>query len=156
MPEIPQQVSAKLEVAQQNQAKHYNKISKIPIPLKKSDSVYLRLPGSTIWSPGICKQLLASRSYLVECNGTTYRRNHRCLRKAKVETPPYKPDIDHNDCQSDTEEEDREPDPMPTNNASVNPQPNDFISSPQSIPRQTSPYGHIIRPPKQFIELLNM
>ena len=40
-PEIPQQVPAKLEVAQQNQAKHYNKVAKPLSPLKRGDSVYL-------------------------------------------------------------------------------------------------------------------
>ena len=36
-PEIPQQVPAKLEVAQQNQAKHYNKVAKPLSPLKRGD-----------------------------------------------------------------------------------------------------------------------
>ena len=54
-PETPQQVPAKFKVAQQNQAEHYNKIAKTLVPLKRSDSVYLRLPGSTAWSPGVCK-----------------------------------------------------------------------------------------------------
>ena len=46
-PENPQQVPAKLIVTQQNQAVHYNKIAKTLVPLKRGDSVYLRLPGST-------------------------------------------------------------------------------------------------------------
>ena len=54
-PETPQQTPAKLKVAQQNQAEHYNKIAKTLVPLKRGDSVYLRLPGSTTWSPGVCK-----------------------------------------------------------------------------------------------------
>ena len=56
-PEMSQQVPAKPKVAQQNQAKHYNKIAKTLVPLKRGDSVYLRLPGSTTWSPGVCKKL---------------------------------------------------------------------------------------------------
>ena len=142
-------------MAQQNQAKHYNKVAKPLSPLRRGDSVYLRLPGSTIWSPGTCKQLVAPRSYVVECNGTTYRRNRRHLRKARAETLPHKPYIDHDDCLNEREEEDREPEPIPTNNASVmmNPQPNDSIRSPQSVPQRTSSFGRIIRTPRRFIEL---
>ena len=102
-PETPQQVPAKLKVAQQNQAERYNKIAKTLVPLKKGDSVYLRLPGSTTWSPGVYKKLVTPRSYLVECDGTTYRRNHRHLRRARAETPTHKPAIDHSDFESERE-----------------------------------------------------
>ena len=161
-PETPQQVPAKLKVAQQNQAEHYNKIAKPLVPLKRGDSVYLRLPGSTTWSPGVCKKLVIPRSYLVECDGTTYHRNRRHLRRARTETPTYKPAIDHSGFESEREEgEDNDREPEPANDDPMSPQPepgpaNDDPTSPQYAPQQTSSFGRVIRPPRRFTELLNI
>ena len=158
-PETPQQVPAKLKVAQQNQAEHYNKRARTLGPLKIGDPVYLRLPGSTTWSLGVCKKLVAPRSYQVECNGTTYRRNRRHLQRARTNTPTYKPPNDRSDFESEREEEednDKEPEPAQDDPISPRPEPaqaNDNPISPQYVVQQTSSFGRVIRPPRRFAEL---
>ena len=52
-PETPQQVSAKLKTAQCKQANYCNRKAKTLVPLKSSDPVYMKVPGSTTWSPEI-------------------------------------------------------------------------------------------------------
>ena len=100
----------------------------------------------------------------MECDGTTYRRNRRHLRRARAETPTDKLAIDHSDFESEREEEednDREPEPGPANDDPISLQPepgpaNDDPTSPQYVPQQTSSFGRVIRPPRRFTELLNI
>ena len=53
-------------------------------PFDPSLPVHVRLPGSITWSLGVCKNQVAPRSYLVECNGTAYQRNHHHIKKANT------------------------------------------------------------------------
>ena len=139
-------------MAQHKQAEHYNQKAKTLVALNSGDSVYMRLPGSTTWSPGICIKQVAPRSYLVDCKGNTYRHNRRHLRKAKTERLVYKPAVDYSDSESEMGEEvddDIEHDTEPTNDS---PCPN----NPQTVSQQTSSFGRVIRPPKRYAELENM
>ena len=108
-PEIPQQVSVKLKAGQQKQAEHYDKTAKLLPPLNSGDQVRVRLPGSTTWSLGVCKNQVAPRLYLVECNGTLYRRNRKHIRKENTSTSLGQYAIGWGDSNIDREEvEERE------------------------------------------------
>ena len=60
--------------------------------LQAGDVVRLKLPGN-YWSKGVCKNQTAPRSYVIECNGHTYRRNRKDLRSTS-ELKPENQDID--------------------------------------------------------------
>ena len=70
MPQTPKQVSAKLTQGQHKQCRYYDRKAKSLTPLNPGDAVCLKLPGSTTWTPGVCKHQTAPRSYAVECNAT--------------------------------------------------------------------------------------
>ena len=53
-------------------------------PFDPSLPVHVRLPGSITWSLGVCKNHVAPRSYLVECNGTAYQCNCHHIKKANT------------------------------------------------------------------------
>ena len=47
----------------------------------------MRLPGSKLWTPGICIEEVAPRSYRVKVGDAAYRRNRRQLIATKEEVP---------------------------------------------------------------------
>ena len=79
-PEIQTNVMTKLATARAQQASHYNKVSQTLPEIQPGEVVRLKLPGNSTWSQAICKGEVAPRSYEVECNGRTYRRNRKDLR----------------------------------------------------------------------------
>ena len=104
-PETPQQVPTKLKTGQRRQGQYYNQHTKLLPSLKAGDAVRLKLPGTSTWTPGICKKQVAPRSYIVECNGCHYRRNHRHLLKDRANGTLCQQEIDESDSDEGEEEE---------------------------------------------------
>ena len=101
----------------------------------------MKLPGDDNWTLGTCKKQVAPRSYLVDCNGMTYRRNRQHLRKTNEYIPmmqqPFEQDTDDIDIE-----------PNGTNTADNN----ELVTVPVSSPPKTSSFGRIIKPPRRFVE----
>ena len=68
--------------------RQYNYGARTLIPLKSGDTVRMKLPRQTIWTPAIVAGEVAPRSYEVTANGSTYRRNRRDLLLTKEQPPP--------------------------------------------------------------------
>ena len=68
--------------------RRYNYGARPLIPLKSGDTVRMKLPRQTIWTPAIVAGEVAPRSYEVTANGSTYRRNRRDLLLTKEQPPP--------------------------------------------------------------------
>ena len=110
------------------------------------------------WSQGICRKHVASQSYLVECKGAVYRRNHKHIRKTGDKVLAYEPDIDMIDSDSEIGEE-REGEPESANSTATDARANNVLSSAQatkSHPQRTSSFGRTLKPPKRFVEHNNM
>ena len=58
---------------------YYDKGARPLPPLYPGDHVQMKLPGQDQWSPGLCVREVAPRSYLVNVDGSVYRRNRRQL-----------------------------------------------------------------------------
>lgn len=163
-PETPQKVPSMLKAGQRRQTRYYNRTAKSLVPLKPGDSVRLRLPGNSTWSPGICKEQVAPRSYIVESNGKVYRRNRRHLRKTSDMVPVHRPDIELGDSDSEIgEERSHETESESTNTtpeeAAMEETTNNASDSSQVVPlrrqmplQRASSFGRIIRPPKRYAE----
>ena len=120
-------------------------MSKLLTELLPGDVVRMKLPGQTQWSRAVCKYQEAPRSYLVECNGCTYRRNHKDLRS----TAEPEPDILTNDA-SEPVDSPQVLIPSPT----ADPAPAEVTgdtSSPSKSPVKVTSRGRIIRPPKKKV-----
>ena len=76
-----------LEAQKRVQSMRYNRGTKNLPPLLVGDTVRMRLPGEQKWSLGVCTHSLGRRSYEVEVEGRTYRRNRRQL-CSTPEPPP--------------------------------------------------------------------
>ena len=79
-PEIQTNVTTKIAEAKAQQASYYSRISQSLPVIQPGELVRVKLPKDSIWTQAICKRKVAPRSYEVECNGRTYRRNRRDLR----------------------------------------------------------------------------
>ena len=75
-PVVQQRIDDKKEKQQRIYDQHAKKLP----DLKPGDTVRMKRPGCTEWSPAICTKRLNKRSYLVECGNTKYWRNRRQLR----------------------------------------------------------------------------
>ena len=115
----------------------------------------VRLPGSTTWSLGMCKNQVAPRSYLVECNGTLYRRNRKHIRKKNASTSLGQYAIGWGDSNIDRQEVDErescEPsgamlDRQDVSNASAEPSSSVSHSPPKSS------FGRVLKPTRRYIE----
>ena len=73
------QDSEDINKRKQKQARYYNRGSRQRNSIKPGESIRMRLPGSKFWSPGVCLDEVAPRSYRVKIGDTTYRRNRRQL-----------------------------------------------------------------------------
>ncbi len=59
-----------------------NQQTKPLTPIESGDTIRIRLPVKKRWSIGTCIRQVAPRSYNVNVDGATYRRNHRQLLRA--------------------------------------------------------------------------
>ena len=160
-PETPHRVPAKLETSQQRQRRYFNRNTKSLLPLNTGDVVRLKLPGSTTWTPAVCKKQVAPRSYIVECNGHYYRHNRRHLQKDCANATMYQQEVDWEESDSDEGEEEEEESnmtlteqsgttdsrPRPVNKPAMIPS-----TRQQSHPHRTSTFGRIIKPTRRYIE----
>ena len=153
-PETPQQVLTKLKTGQRRQGQYYNQHTKLLPSLKAGDAVRLKLPGTSTWTPGICKKQVAPRSYIVECNGCHYRRNRRHLRKDRANGTLCQQEIDESDSDEGEEEESDMTLSKPTNTTDSRPQSVDTSArtTRSSHPHQTSSFGRVIKPTQRYIE----
>ena len=71
-------LSRRAEIQQQ----HYNRNAKVLKPLNTGDTVRVRKPGEKTWTSAVITRVTdAPRSYVVNSEGTSYRRNRRDLIK---------------------------------------------------------------------------
>ena len=77
----------KLADRKAQQTCRYNLKSHPLVPLRRTQTIRMKLPGEQKWSLGTCTRVLDNRSYEVEVAGRRYRRNRRQLR-VSVEPPP--------------------------------------------------------------------
>ena len=85
----PAKINARpfLVECQRAQKRHYDKTAKPLPPLQSGDSIRMQRKGK--WEPAVViKSDKAPRSYIVNCNGTTYRRNRRHLLSTPHVPPP--------------------------------------------------------------------
>ena len=71
----------KLIGTKERQQHYYNKQTKPLEPISVGETVRMRPPGETTWSPGTCTATAGPRSYRVQVGNTVYRRNQRQLIK---------------------------------------------------------------------------
>ena len=73
-----------------NQKKNFDKYAKDLTPLEKGDTVRMKpfTKGDKEWSKATVTRRLDDRSYEVEANGTTHRRNRVQLKKTSEHSPP--------------------------------------------------------------------
>ena len=82
----------KLIGTKQRQKFHYNKHSKPLEPIVVGESVRMKLPGQDTWKSGTCVGQAGPRSYNVNTEGATYRRNRQQIISAG-ETGSQVPDV---------------------------------------------------------------
>ena len=58
-------------------------------PIAVGDTVWMRLPGQTTWSAGICTDTLGPRSYAVKMGERVFRRNRRQLIRSDNLSQPF-------------------------------------------------------------------
>ena len=76
-PPIP--VKETMVNARAKQTGYFNRGTRSLRPLLEGETVRMRLPGRSTWTPGICLRSVAERSYLVRVDNLVYRRNRRHL-----------------------------------------------------------------------------
>ena len=75
----------------EKQRYYYDRTAHQLPPLRQGDSVRIRRPGQTTWSPGTCQGEVAPRSYEVLVDNAVYRRNRRDILLTSEPTPLYYP-----------------------------------------------------------------
>ena len=76
-------LSRRAEIQQQ----YYNRNAKVLKPLSTGDTVRARKPGQKTWTPAVVTRVTnAPRSYVINSEGTSYRRNRRDLIKTTEAT----------------------------------------------------------------------
>ena len=83
--------------AQQTQADYFNRGTRPLRALVEGETVRMRLPGRSTWSPGVCLRSAGDRSYLVRVDNYVYRRNRRHL-LATNEDPNMARDLSERPC----------------------------------------------------------
>ena len=69
------------------QQQYYKRNAKVLKPLNTGDTVRVRKPGQKTWTPAVVTRVTeAPRSYVVDAEGTSYRRNRRDLIKTTEAT----------------------------------------------------------------------
>ena len=118
--------------------------------MKPNDPVQLKIPGSCTWSRGVCKKQVATRFYVVECNGNLYRRNRRHLRQANVNQEHvlnWESDSDEGEEREEsTEEREESTETLEPANATE-------VNTARCVPSgRVSTFGRVIKPTQRYIE----
>ena len=82
-PKVEEGVKEKLKAKRQTAKGYYDRGAKVLPELEMGQEVRIAGQRNKIWEPGTCVQRLLDRSYLVEVNGNTLRRNREALRPKK-------------------------------------------------------------------------
>ena len=82
-PRVEEGVKEKLKAKRQAAKGSYDRSAKVLPELEIGQEVRIAGQRSKSWEPGTCVQKLSDRSYLVEINGSTLRRNREALRPKK-------------------------------------------------------------------------
>ena len=70
----------------QKQARYYNKSTRQLPELSEGETVRVKCPGEKTWTKGTCVRKVAQRSYDVQAENATYRRNRRQLLASKADS----------------------------------------------------------------------
>ncbi|KAK4296250.1 hypothetical protein Pmani_031249 [Petrolisthes manimaculis] len=99
-----EQETLEMQNKKSTQARYYNKSARTRTPILPGDSVRMRLPGSKVWSPGVCIDEISPRSYRIQVGQTIYRRNRRQLWQTGEELPCTSSTEDEEQCTSSVRE----------------------------------------------------
>ena len=134
-------VKEKLMEQQVRQKSHYDRSSKVLLPLKPKDSV--RYKHGSIWKPAIViSNHTAPRSYIIQTsNGMILRRN-RCHLKRTNEHVKIAPSYDDDDIDGNITSE------RPVDNHSQNADSGPVPCS--NVTERRSRYGRLIKPPIRY------
>ena len=70
----------------QKQARYYNKSTRQLPELSEGETVHVKCPGEKTWTKGTCVRKVAQRSYDVQAENATYRRNRRHILTSKADS----------------------------------------------------------------------
>ena len=70
----------------QKQARYYNKSTRQLPELSEGETVRVKCPGEKTWTKGTCVRKVAQRSYDVQAENATYRRNRRHILTSKADS----------------------------------------------------------------------
>ena len=82
-PRVEEGVKEKLKAKRQTAKGYYDRSAKVLPELEIGQEVRVAGQRNKVWEAGTCVQKLSDRSYLVEVNGNTLRRNRQALRPKK-------------------------------------------------------------------------
>ena len=82
-PRVEEGVKEKLKAKRQTAKGYYDRSAKVLPELEIGQEVKVADQRNKVWEAGTCVQKLSDRSYLVEVNGNTLRRNRQALRPKK-------------------------------------------------------------------------
>jgi len=82
-PRVEEGVKEKIKAKRQTAEGYYHRSAKVLPELEIGQEVRVSGQRNKIWEAGTCVQKLSYRSYLVEVNGSTLRRNREALRPNK-------------------------------------------------------------------------
>ena len=156
----------KQKVKKGQEAKYYNKTAQKLKPLKEGDVVRLKPYQGAEWQKGVVTQRLDQRSYLIESNHRTLRRNRAQLRQSKepgsgpqeVSTPIRSPNRsmtgtrDREVTKDINGEMNREVNRTPQSEKTVTvEEQNESPPNAQETPKK-SRYGRVIMKPKKLMD----
>ena len=138
-PRYPTEVDTQaINKQKQRQQYYYDRHTRPLKPLSPGDSVRMRLPGQSTWSPGVCAGLVGPRSYEVKVGDRTFVRNRRHLIQSKETVPEDLPEAEDSPRQQEGSEatppqcqpEDQQPAGTPSVESGTTP-----MCTPQSLRR---------------------
>ena len=133
-PRLVMDAQKNIQRRKQKQKRHYDKHARELPALRRGDAIRMRSPRDNEWTLGRVIGYTGHRSYLVNVNGRTYRRNRRYLRSTGEQAPP-----------SADLEDDIEPPAQPTQVLA-----RDLAPDPLSMPRRSTRQR---RPPPHFDDM---
>ena len=141
----PQEVIGKLKERQERQKSYHDKSTRPLMPLKEGETV--RIQEDKKWKPAqVVKQLQEPRSYLVQTEKGTYRRNRRHLLKTEEPKPPEMDDL--------FEEQETATSGMTTRSMQSKQEPQKAEQPEVPSTGVTTRSGRLVKPPKKFEDFI--